>query len=423
MRKKALILLALFVGLVGGSAVAWAVNPDWQQVGTPSGAPGRNAFFGVSFSTANNGHAVGYYIDSTSGLYRTFAARWNGTSWQTTTTPNPGNGNNYLYDVETLSATDAWAVGRTDSASGSPLILRYDSANNTWQQYVVQISGVTQSALFGVAAVSSNDIYAVGYYYENGIGPAKTLTLHWDGSSWTVPGLSSMALGSGDSKLFDITVVKTAPIRLWTVGAYQDNGTTKPVVLRDNLENESPFFWNVIPSANLSGDYCLRGVTATDASNAWAVGYSGSACLTEENLTTSPAGQNTVALIERWDALANKWVRVAEPTFGRTTKLVKVDASDPTKVWAVGFHSQTGTEDGWVNLVMHRHAALPTEQWVRHCPENPESGRPWNQLFAVDALSSNLAWAVGWYYPESHPYVKPTLALRYGQVADCHLDP
>src|SRR5436189_191180 len=38
--------------------------------------------------------------------------------------------------------------------------------------------------LAGAAAVAANDFWAVGSYSNTG-GPAETLTVHWDGSSWS----------------------------------------------------------------------------------------------------------------------------------------------------------------------------------------------------------------------------------------------
>jgi hypothetical protein len=41
--------------------------------------------------------------------------------------------------------------------------------------------------LLGLTANSANDIWAFGFYLEpNGSGQAKTLLLHWDGSSWKI---------------------------------------------------------------------------------------------------------------------------------------------------------------------------------------------------------------------------------------------
>jgi len=40
------------------------------------------------------------------------------------------------------------------------------------------------SILYAITALSSNDVWAVGTYY-NGSNGNVPLTIHWDGSSWT----------------------------------------------------------------------------------------------------------------------------------------------------------------------------------------------------------------------------------------------
>ena len=40
--------------------------------------------------------------------------------------------------------------------------------------------------LRGVAAVSANDIWAVGYSSDPSTGASHTLTEHWDGTAWSV---------------------------------------------------------------------------------------------------------------------------------------------------------------------------------------------------------------------------------------------
>jgi hypothetical protein len=37
--------------------------------------------------------------------------------------------------------------------------------------------------LLAAAALSSNDVWAVGYFYENDAFTLRTMILHWDGST------------------------------------------------------------------------------------------------------------------------------------------------------------------------------------------------------------------------------------------------
>jgi hypothetical protein len=72
--------------------------------------------------------------------------------------------------------------------------------------------GTGENVLTGISAVSANDIWAAGYYDDG--AQQKTLTLHYDGSSWgSVPSVSG---GDGVSILMDISA--SSPSYAWAVG-------------------------------------------------------------------------------------------------------------------------------------------------------------------------------------------------------------
>src|SRR5690349_24609207 len=74
------------------------------------------------------------------------------------------------------------------------------------------------SSLIGVAAVSANDIWAVG-------GGQRTVIEHWDGTAWTiVPGAEDPNL---ETRLAAVTALASDDV--WAVGQYfddLDNGHT-----------------------------------------------------------------------------------------------------------------------------------------------------------------------------------------------------
>ena len=65
----------------------------------------------------------------------------------------------------------AWAVGGSDS--GKTIILHWNG--RTWA-HVNSPSPGTQNGLFGVAATSASNVWAVGYFQTS--GPEQTLALH-----------------------------------------------------------------------------------------------------------------------------------------------------------------------------------------------------------------------------------------------------
>ena len=42
------------------------------------------------------------------------------------------------------------------------------------------------NTLNAVAALSTTDVWAVGYKHDNNLNDSRTLTLHWDGADWSI---------------------------------------------------------------------------------------------------------------------------------------------------------------------------------------------------------------------------------------------
>ena len=89
---------------------------------------------------------------------------WNGKTWTRTDLPALTDGGT-LNGVTASSATDAWAVGWTNDASGDPLtMLTYHWDGNAWTRIGTPAPPRTQSPQLGsVASVpSTGDAWAVG---------------------------------------------------------------------------------------------------------------------------------------------------------------------------------------------------------------------------------------------------------------------
>src|SRR5207249_1249822 len=118
--------------------------------------------------------------------------------------PNAGAGNNYLEGVGVASANDVWAVGYYQNGTGTPFQTLVERWNGTaWSVVSSPNAGIRSNFLNGVAAVSANDVWAVGYYYNGSVN--QTLVEHWDGASWSV--VSSPNAGASDNYLFAVSAV------------------------------------------------------------------------------------------------------------------------------------------------------------------------------------------------------------------------
>jgi hypothetical protein len=124
--------------------------------------------------------------------------QFNGTSWSLATIPSARNVN----AVTAHSPTNVWTVGAIPSTSvkhkGTPQV--EDWAGTSWS--IVTSPVVSGGGLTGVAAISANDIWAVGT-----IGfTIRTLTEHWDGTSWSViPGPNP---AENQDELFGVTALR-----------------------------------------------------------------------------------------------------------------------------------------------------------------------------------------------------------------------
>jgi hypothetical protein len=358
-------LLALLVPLVMASALAGpgvgrasaATCLSWSGLSPPS--PGSvNRLNGVTAVSPCRVYAVGQYWNGFS--YQTLIARWNGTGWTQQASPNPaGNSaDNVLRSVAAASSGNAWAVGYYGFNS-STLIEHWDGT--AWTQ-VTSPSPGSSNQLYSVAAGSASNAWAVGSYF-NGTN-WQTLAVHWNGSTWKQVPTPNPDTGH-DNSLLGVTVISAG--NAWAVGKYF-NGT----VSRNLIEHWNGSTWKVVAGPNPGGataNPALVGVAAVSASNIWAVG--------------SDTG---VTLIEHWNG--SSWKRVASPTPNGLGDLQGVSAPSANSVWAVGAsYNGIATQ----TLVEHWNGT----SWQAVPSPNPAGSASDSRLPGVAATSANNVWAVG----------------------------
>jgi hypothetical protein len=189
-----------FDGMEGVSADspsdAWAVGTSFLSGGlqsfivhwngstwalVPSPNPGKKLtdLTGVSAVSSNDAWAVGDYFVGT--RQKTLILHWDGSTWAQVPSPSPGTGpgGSALSSVSAVSSDDAWAVGGSPSGT---FVLHWDGT--AWAHVHSPSPGGPDSTLQSVSADSSSDAWAVGYESNGGKGPAHTVILHWNGTSW-----------------------------------------------------------------------------------------------------------------------------------------------------------------------------------------------------------------------------------------------
>lgn len=128
---------------------AWN-GTSWSVVTSPLPSGGNQGYLGsVSCVSSSFCMATGETFGTSS--HQSLVEVWNGTSWQTVTSPTPGPGS-----VSCVSSTDCTAPS-TDSAS----FLTWDGT--TWQSVPAALTSTGNPVnLFGISCVSASECTAVG---------------------------------------------------------------------------------------------------------------------------------------------------------------------------------------------------------------------------------------------------------------------
>jgi hypothetical protein len=265
--------------------------------------------------------------------------------------------------VAAVSANDIWAVGYyADGATSRTLIEHWDGS--TWSLATSPNVGTGSNYLEGVEAVSANDVWAVGFYLNG--ATRQTLILRWNGSAWSV--VSSPNSGSNDNFLYNVEVVTASDA--WAVGYYYYGSINQTLILRWNGST-----WSVVPSPNIgTNTNGLQGITAVASDDIWAVGWYNNGTV-----------YRTLTL--HWNGAI--WATVASPNQGATGNyLYDVKAIAANDVWAVGAYGNTGT---YQTLILHWNG----NTWS--VVPSPNVGTGSNVLLGIAAVSANDIWAVGYY--------------------------
>lgn len=285
----------------------------WTRVPSPNLDAHYNALVGITARATNDVWAVGSFYGG-NHAHRTLILHWDGANWTVVSSPNPGPSDNRLQGVAAVAANDAWAVGAYLGNGGDQaLILHWDGVS--WAVVPGPFSGTRYTELIGVTAVAANDVWAVGSATPP-YRPTQTLTLHWDGVSWTI--VPSPNIGAADHLLARLAAVASDDI--WAAGVYYGRNGDQPLMLHWDGTR-----WLVVPSPTPGtiGHHRL-GVAAVAANDVWAVGF---------YMNHRGADQ---PLVLHWDG--TRWTVVPSPDPGPTgSGLAGVAAVAPNDIWAVGY--------------------------------------------------------------------------------------
>ncbi len=313
--------------LVAGKAQA---QSTWTIVTAPP--TGENGVLeGVTSTSGTNAWAVGYSNAEPNGLdAKPVIDQWNGTAWSQVTAPSTGYSTNVLAATSASSGSDAWAVGWSEPRRYTfyPLAMHWNGT--AWSDTTSFTTALAGQIADGVADISPTDAYATG----GGLGSASEGEVaQWNGTTWTK---LTVPLPQNDNLASNLDAISAdSSDDVWIVGTYELEVTSSDYADETYSLHWNGSSWSIVsmplePGTNPDFEYVLNSVEAITPTNVWAVGEA-------ENV----ADGSSATLIEHWNG--TDWSIVSSPSPGTGAALYGVTASSATDVWAVGSYTPTGS--------------------------------------------------------------------------------
>lgn len=299
-------------------ASAWTVVPS----------PVTDMLYAITMTSSLDGWAGGGKGTSNNGRpLGTTMLHWDGNTWSQAALVGTNIFSTDIHAITMLSPSDGWAV------SGLGYHFFTDSTGQIfhWDGSAWTAAAGMAEGLYGLAAISPADVWAVGVYYRS--HQSGGAYYHWDGSAWT--GDIRMDL----SGLFSIAMLSQN--NGWAVGGY-----LTPTCQIFHWDGAG---WTRAPLSFETYAY-LKAIAMVSSTDGWAVGEGG--------------------LILHWDG--NTWDQFSSPVIEDLNAISMLSESDG---WIVG---KNGT-------ILHWDGSAWTQQ------ESPVTER----LNGVTFLNPNEGWIVG----------------------------
>lgn len=378
MKIKRYTLLIAIPCLILVLLAAWVVRPagvkatpvksscSWQVVPASTKGSGVHLDSMAALSTNDVWAAGSYRVTGYSGTDYELIENWNGTQWSIIPSPKVGQTGSYLYGIAAVSTNDLWAVGTyTDSTFTGHLLIEHWNGT-IWHVVSAPVPSYQGGGLSSVSVVSANDIWAVGTYYNSEYAD-NTLAVHWNGKQWSIVPTPN-PWSDGD---YLNAVVAISSNDVWAVGGAFAGGSD--VTLTEHWDGTK---WSAVPSPNLSLNLnTLTGVSASSASDVWAVGW------------THESGTKT--LIEHWDG--SKWsIAKSASVLNAQNLLFQVTALNENNAWAVGYALPKPPHSYDQTLIEHWNGT----KWSIVASPNPGPNN--NEFYGVEYVpDSQQVWAIG----------------------------
>jgi hypothetical protein len=153
----------------------------WSEVPNPNPGKFGNGFSAITAISSTDVWAVGSEYTTKFG-FQSLIEHWNGKQWGVVKSPSPTQYPYELRAVSAVSANDIWATGDYTVSPGDVMLTLTEHWNGTMWNIVPSPSPTGDDGLFGVSALSASDVWAVGDSTSGG----HNLVVQWNGTDWNV---------------------------------------------------------------------------------------------------------------------------------------------------------------------------------------------------------------------------------------------
>jgi hypothetical protein len=304
---------------------------NWTAYPLPNVGVQENCLLGVSMPSAGTAWAVGYYVNG-KFQQQTLIEYFNGSVWSVVPSPSPGALQNILYGVAAISNSDVWAVGAEEDSTGLWHTLTEHWDGSAWSVINAVDAGTTGNQFYAVKALASKNVYAVGQ--KSGAGfPGEALIEHWDGNAWSVVD------GPADTFASALPLGVTATASTLTIVGQQETDTA-PYTTYVAAGEPTKLSIASTPDAGF-GENDLFGAAIGADGSTWAVGW-------DINTTT---GNHDPLVLQQ--GVNGSWSLAFTPSLGGTDSgFAAITAIPGGGLWAVGV---TGSNKGNYSTLIEWH--------------------------------------------------------------------
>ena len=240
-----------------------------------------------------------------------------------------------------------------------------------------------------ITSIAPNDAWAVGDWWGtvNGVVQNFALTMHWNGTTWSLVPTPQPAPCADCRNLALYGVDAVGPNDVWAAGGQTKRAPDGFVGTHILVMHWNGSAWRVLETpvqVGASGDL-IWSVTALAPNDVWFFG---------ENIY-SPQLRLGLAIAMHWDGSSFEFTDVPIVNFvgsGSTSNnsLHAGSALSPDNIWAVGAGGDGDPLVCDLSQIHHWNG----QTWT-HVPSQPPDGCAWHSLYAVEAVAPDDVWAGG----------------------------